>query len=228
MDKPDKNGLYEDYTAAVDGFSNHKEDDMLTDPEAVAAIKEMEERKRAIAHGQKLLSTRERLGFTLTELGQKTGIDEEVLSQVEKGESFLPLGQLSALSKALNLRVSDVISTGKERFTIVRSGDRERFSRFGKAKQASQGYEYEALALQKQDRKMEPFVVTLHPSDDAEQSSHDGQEFIFVLQGAVELVIEDKRELLGPGDAAYYDSNTPHHVRAHGPEPTKILAVLSS
>ncbi len=147
---------------------------------------------------------------------------------MKAGETMLPLGQLIKLSKALSLRMADVISTGEEAFTIVRSDQRQSFARFGKAKEASHGYEYESLAAGKKDRSMEPFIVTLHPSAADQLSSHDGQEFIYVLEGEMEVVVEGTRDVLKPGDAIYYDSTSMHLVKAHGDKPAKILAVLIS
>ena len=74
---------------------------------------------------------------------------------------------------------------------------------------------------------MEPFLVTLEPSvTEEERSAHAGQEFIFVLQGKMEVRLEEEVHILLPGDAIYYDSTVPHLVKCHGPETTKILAVL--
>jgi quercetin dioxygenase-like cupin family protein/DNA-binding XRE family transcriptional regulator len=220
---------YEEFRQAASGYGDEKEGhDLLTDPRAVAAVKERAEDEKAISHGQKLRAAREMRGFSIEEIAEKTGIGADVLAQLEAGETFLPLGQLIKLSKVLSLKMSDVISTGEKAFTIVRAGERRSFSRFGKAKQASRGYEYESLAPDKKDRLMEPFVVTLHPAGSDEVSSHDGQEFIYVLDGEMEVIVDDTRDVLKPGDAIYYDSTSMHLVRAHGDKPAKILAVLVS
>ena len=74
---------------------------------------------------------------------------------------------------------------------------------------------------------MEPFLVTLEPSDiQEERSSHDGQEFIYVLEGAMEVRLGNEVHILEPGDAIYYDSTVPHLVKCHGEDKTQILAVL--
>ena len=74
---------------------------------------------------------------------------------------------------------------------------------------------------------MEPFLVTLEPADtEEERSAHDGQEFIFVLQGKMEVRLGEEVHILEPGDAIYYDSTVPHLVKCHGEQTTKILAVL--
>ena len=77
------------------------------------------------------------------------------------------------------------------------------------------------------DRSMEPFLVTLAP--DAEEmpgSIHEGEEFIYVLEGEMEVIIGEHKEVLYPGDSIYYQSSIPHLVRCHRGGPTRILAVL--
>jgi quercetin dioxygenase-like cupin family protein len=74
---------------------------------------------------------------------------------------------------------------------------------------------------------MEPFLVSLEPSEtQQERSTHDGQEFIFVLQGEMEVRLGEEIHILQPGDSIYYDSTVPHLVKCHGKEITKILAVI--
>ena len=70
--------------------------------------------------------------------------------------------------------------------------------------------------------------MTLHPASSDEPSSHDGQEFIYVLDGEMEVIVDDNHDILKPGDSIYYDSSTTHLVRAHGDKPAQILAVLIS
>jgi quercetin dioxygenase-like cupin family protein len=100
-------------------------------------------------------------------------------------------------------------------------------SRYDSRKGKQYGYEYESLAPHKKDRHMEPFLVTLEPAEtEEERSTHDGQEFIFVLSGKMEVRLGEEVHILEPGDAIYYDSTVPHLVKCHGGETTKILAVL--
>jgi quercetin dioxygenase-like cupin family protein len=73
---------------------------------------------------------------------------------------------------------------------------------------------------------MEPFLVTMTPTKFGEMSNHDGQEFIFVLEGEISVRVEEEVELLRAGDSVYYDSSRPHLVKCHGKEPAKILAMI--
>jgi quercetin dioxygenase-like cupin family protein len=119
--------------------------------------------------------------------------------------------------------------SGKEDrpFTIVRMDDRKVISRYDSKKGKHYGYEFESLAPHKKDRHMEPFLVTLEPVDtDEERSTHDGQEFIYVLEGSMEVRLGEEIHILEPGDSIYYDSTVPHLVKCHGDKKTKILAVL--
>jgi quercetin dioxygenase-like cupin family protein len=75
---------------------------------------------------------------------------------------------------------------------------------------------------------MEPFIVTLEPATvkASKTSAHDGEEFIFVLEGEMEVILGNHTDVLYPGDSIYYDSNIPHRVQCHQEKVTKILAVL--
>jgi len=228
MDQYRKGASYESFREAAEEYGSERGHDLLTDPDALAEAQDRAERESALSHGQKLRATREGRGFTLEGLAATTGIDANVLSQLEAGETFLPLGQLIKLSKALAVKMADFIANGEEPFTIVRRNQRRKFARFGESKKAVHGYEYESLAPNKKDRVMEPFIVTLHPGAPDEPSSHDGQEFIYVLDGEMDVTVEDYHGVLVAGDAVYYDSASTHLVKAKGDKPATILAVLTS
>ena len=73
---------------------------------------------------------------------------------------------------------------------------------------------------------MEPFLVTMTPTKFEELSNHEGQEFIFVLEGEISVKVEGEIEVLRAGDSVYYDSSRPHLVKCHGKKPAKILAMI--
>jgi len=138
------------------------------------------------------------------------------------------LGTVIKVAKSLDLKIDYLIS-GEEGqdYTIARKDNRKVTPRYDLKREKHYGYEYESLAPHKTDRHMEPFLVTLGPSEtEEERSTHDGQEFIFVLQGKMEVRLRDHIHLLEPGDSIYYDSTVPHLVKCYGGKTTKILAVL--
>ena len=178
--------------------------------------------------GSRVRGVREKRGLSLEDISQRTGIQVDVLGRIEAGEMAPPLGTIIKLAKALEMKMGYFISGEEDRpFTIVRGDDRKVVSRHDSKKGKYYGYTYESLAPHKKDRHMEPFLVTLYPaSTEEERSTHDGQEFIFVLQGKMEVRLEEEIHILEPGDSIYYDSTVPHLVKCYGEETTKILAVL--
>ena len=178
--------------------------------------------------GMRVKKARESRGLSIFDIYLRTDIDVDLLSQIEEGMVVPPLGTVIKLAKALDLKMGYFISGEAEKaYTIVRRDDRERTSRFDSEKEKHHGYGYESLAPHKTDRHMEPFLVTLKPSETAEErSTHDGQEFIFVLHGEMEVRLGEEIHILESGDSIYYDSTVPHLVKCHGKETTKILAVL--
>jgi transcriptional regulator with XRE-family HTH domain len=202
-----------------------RHDDFLTDVTHLARIQEMDEEKESLR--DRIRRVREMRGLTIKDLSSRTGIDIATLERIESGEIIPALGQLVRLGRALDMKMGYFISPGIDRLmTVVHKHERRPISRYGETKSIECGYFYESLAPEKADRLMEPFIVTLVPTDAEEFSSHAGQEFIYVLEGEMKVQVGDCVDLLKPGDAAYYDSNQPHFVRCAGTTATKILAVL--
>ncbi|EFK08528.1 cupin domain protein [delta proteobacterium NaphS2] len=180
--------------------------------------------------GERVKRVRKDRDLTLQDISRRTDLDVAFLEQIENGSVAPPLGTVIKLAKALDLKMGYFISGDEDRpYTIVRKNDGKVVSRYSSKKGKYYGYGYESLAPHKKDRHMEPFLVSLEPSEsDEERSAHDGQEFIYVLEGAMEVRLGEEVYVLEPGDSIYYDSTVPHLVKNHGTDVTRILAVLYS
>lgn len=213
---------YKDFLEDISQFSSEKAEETLAGPE------EAEEIGEVASVGQRVHRVREEKGLTVEDVAQRTGLSSEYLGQIETDQLSPPLGALIKIAKALDMKFGRFISTGEVKpFTVVRKDERRVISRFTSAKGDQYGYTYESLAPDKKDRHMEPFMVTLVPSKARKElSTHAGQEFIYILEGAMEVILEDYTDVLYPGDSIYYDSTVPHLVRCHGDKTTVILAVL--
>jgi transcriptional regulator with XRE-family HTH domain len=193
--------------------------------------KAMEERNELeeVRVGEKIKQLRERKGLSLKEVADATGFSTALLSQMENHLVSPSLGSIIRLAKALEVRVGDFFGeTQGEPFAIVRKDERKTISRFASKEGVSYGYSYESLGFEKKNRRMEPFIVTLEPATlkTSKTSVHEGEEFIFVLEGEMEVIFGDHTDILYPGDSIYYDSNIPHRVQCHQDRVTRILAVL--
>lgn len=177
--------------------------------------------------GERIREAREMRGLTLEDLSSRSGVSVDGLERVEANQAIPPLGQLVRLGKALDMKMGYFLSAGVDRpMCVVRADARPRVARHGKQRSEQYGYVYESLAPEKANRAMEPFLVTMVPTEFGEFSSHDGQEFLFVLEGEIRAQVGKAIEILRPGDSIYYDSTQPHLVKCFGEKPAKILAVI--
>ncbi len=191
----------------------------------------MEEEKgvEEIHVGEKVKTLREQKGLSLKDLADLTGFSTALLSQMENHLVSPSLGTMIKLAKALGVKVGDFLGeTEGEPFAIVRKDERKTVSRFASKEGVKYGYSYESLGFEKKNRHMEPFIVTLEPATvkTSKTSVHDGEEFIFVLEGAMEVILGNHTDVLYPGDSIYYDSSIPHRVQCYQDRVTTILAVL--
>ena len=87
---------------------------------------------------------------------------------------------------------------------------------------------YHSLSKSKADRHMEPFIVDVAPNENVEftLSSHEGEEFIYVMEGAIEVCHGKKCYVIEAGDSIYYDSRAPHAMTCAGNEPVEFLAMV--
>ncbi|NNG46998.1 MAG: helix-turn-helix transcriptional regulator, partial [Deltaproteobacteria bacterium] len=152
-----------------------------------------------------------------------------LISQIENRMVSPSLGTLVKIANAFDTSVSALIGGKEERaFSIVRKEDRTTVSRVGLKEGGRAAYTYEALGAGKAGRKMEPFLVRLKPLLDRNvaRNSHEGEEFLFVLSGKVEVFLGRYSDVLSEGDCIYYNSTIPHHVHSTEEKEALILAVI--
>lgn len=176
--------------------------------------------------GQRVANLRKDKGLSLEELASLTGFDISFLSDIENNRIHPQLGTLIKLSKALDAAVGRIISgVGDKPYSVTRKADRKTISRSTSQKGEKDIYVYRDLAPEVKGRHMEALIVQLAEGPNEERSMHEGEEFIFVLDGVVVLEIGEEVFDLEPGDSAYYLSTTPHLVASKKGHAT-IVAVL--
>ncbi len=181
--------------------------------------------------GERIKQVREGAGLTLQDLAERTGYSSALMNQIENHLVSPPLGALGKIAHALGVKIGDLWGEqAAEPFTIVRKGDRRQVSRFASKEGVTYGYAYESLGFGKKGRHMEPFLITLEPPTvkELKPSVHEGEEFLFVLSGRMEVLLAGHHDVLDPGDSILYDASVPHRVSCHGGEPAQVLAVIWS
>jgi len=176
--------------------------------------------------GARIRTLREKKSLSLAELANLTGFDEAFLANIETNQIQPQLGTVIKLSKALDSAFGRLVSgVGEKLYSITRKNERRAVSRSTSKKGQQKLYSYKSLASDVKGRHMEALVVLLEENPEKEISVHEGEEFIFVIEGAVVLEIGEDQFELEPGDSAYYLSTTPHLIAAKMEKAT-ILAVL--
>lgn len=176
--------------------------------------------------GARIQAIRKEKGISLEEVSQLTGFEVAMLTDIEAGSIQPQLGTIIRLSKALDSAFGRIISgVGNSLYSITRRHERKPVARSTSAKGQKPAYIYKSLAPEVKGRHMEALIVQLEENPDADTSVHEGEEFIFVLDGTVSLRIGADQFELEPGDSVYYLSTTPHLIAAKSGKAT-ILAVI--
>ena len=182
--------------------------------------------------GSKIKSIRESKNITIDEISERSGLSVEQINSIETDTNLPSLGPLIKIARALGVRLGTFLDDSDALGPIVcRAVDREKESSISfsnDAADARKHMEYHPLAQQKAGRHMEPFVIDINPEESPsfQLSAHEGEEFIYVMQGEVEIVYGKETYTLKEGDSIFYDSIVNHHVHGAPGKAAKILAVV--
>ena len=182
--------------------------------------------------GSKIKGIRESKNLSLEEIAERSGLSIEQITSIENDQNLPSLGPLIKIARALGVRLGTFLDDSDAIGPVVtRAADRERDSSISfsnDATDARKHMEYHPLAQQKAGRHMEPFIIDINPEETPEfqLSAHEGEEFIYVMQGEVEIVYGKETYSLKEGDSIFYDSIVKHHVHGAPGKSAKILAVV--
>lgn len=181
--------------------------------------------------GEKIKSLRETKEISIAELAERTGLAEEQINRIENNVDIPSLAPLIKIARALGVRLGTFLDDQDEIGAVVYHKDeemKETISFSNNAMDTRTHMRYLSLAKSKSDRHMEPFIVDIEATNDTEYilSSHEGEEFIYVMEGVIEVSHGKKNHVIKAGDTIYYDSIVPHHVHGYNGQAAKILAVV--
>lgn len=180
--------------------------------------------------GAKIKGLRESKNITVEELSERSGLSAGQISSIENDEFLPSLGPLIKVARALGVRLGTFLDDSDELGPVVcRAEERQSSISFSNdATDARKNMEYHSLARQKAGRHMEPFIIDIQPSEEKnfKLSAHEGEEFIYVLAGEVEIDYGKETYTLKAGDSIFYDSIVDHHVHGACGKSAQILAVV--
>lgn len=179
--------------------------------------------------GAKIVTVRESLGLSCDDLAERSGCDAALITRIEAGELVPSLAPLIKISRALGVRLGTLLDDDANVGPVVtRAADVESVTRLKSLETgtASGTLEFFSLAAGKSARHMEPFLIDVEPTAERALSTHEGEEFLYVLDGTLEVEYGKDVHTLEAGDSIYYDSIVPHQVRGASSGPARILAVV--
>ena len=181
--------------------------------------------------GEKIKSIRETKQISVSELAERTGLAEEQINRIENNVDIPSLAPLIKIARALGVRLGTFLDDQDEVGAVVcrkEELNNSTISFSNNAMNARTHMQYHSLSNSKADRHMEPFIIDIEATEETnyELSSHEGEEFIYVLNGNIEVIYGKDKYELAAGDSIYYDSIVAHHLHSKGEQPAKILAVV--
>lgn len=175
--------------------------------------------------GARLKLYREKLNLSVADLAARTGISEKSIGDFETGAASASIGVMTKLSRALGQRVGTFMDDQDAKDPLItRLADRNDAIDSYQCNEDGHYRSY-ALGTGKADRNMEPYFVKINPVEKANLTSHEGEEFVAVVSGELELVYGNEVHIMHKGDTMYYNSIVPHSLRAIGGD-VEIYAVV--
>lgn len=173
--------------------------------------------------GTRIRELRDDRGLSLRALAEECGLSVNAISRIERGESSPTVSSLHRLALGLRVPITDFFRADAEQSTVlIRRTDRRR--------SRSNGVLIESLGSGLPGQQLEPFMITLAAGAEAsdEPISHEGEEFIYCLNGEVEYEVGDKRYRLETGDSLLFQSSQPHRLRNAHVETAKVIMILQA
>ena len=162
--------------------------------------------------------------MTLSDVSKKSGLSISFLSQVERSKSSVTMTSLKKISEALGVNVSHFFqATATHSASITRKEDRKELN------YRDMSFSFANLGGDFQNPIFEPIIATLLSGETQKKPySHKGQEFLYVLEGTLTVILNNEEQLLYPGDSLHIESTNPHTWFNASEEPVKLLIVVAS
>lgn len=174
----------------------------------------------ASGFGERVRKLREGQGWSIELLAEKTGQSPEFVTKVEADEVVPPVGFLLRLARALG--VDPGVFLGDKEKRTIRDQRAEAFIK------RTQNYSYETLTPEAETAHLRAFMITIESKQTHKPVAykHEGEEFVFVMGGSLELTLGGKVHSLKPGESMRFNSDVPHKLKSLSDTPTRCLVVL--
>jgi transcriptional regulator with XRE-family HTH domain len=174
--------------------------------------------------GNKIKKIRTEQNRSLTDIANICGFSKSLLSKIENEINVPPISTLIKIAEALGTKVSSLLDDNQRTGTIYTKKE----SSQTKLVKRDKGYSFFAFAVERSEKLMQPFLFVSRKdeNDKRNEFSHNGEEFIFILEGEMRYKVGSIEYSLIPGDSLYFDSIEKHTISPITEE-VKYLAIFS-
>jgi len=180
----------------------------------------MPRRKKAIPVpvGKKIKKTRTSKKFTLEHVANETGFSTEYIKEVESGKAIPPVGALLQISRALE------IDSG----SLLKEPESKLQSRIKAHTKRTDNYAYTTLTPGAENKHLKAFRVNIEAQQDHKgvDYHHEGEEFVYVLSGKIEVVVGEHINTLEQGESLHFNSGIRHKLKSVSDETAELVVVI--
>ncbi|MFS0722543.1 helix-turn-helix domain-containing protein [Paenibacillus sp. 1P07SE] len=159
--------------------------------------------------GSRIRLIRKEQKRTQEEIADSCGFTKSLLSKIENDQSTPPVSTLVKIATALGVRVSDLIEEESKQTTVYNTS--EHYRDRSKWIKTSKGYSFFAFASERRDKLIQPYLITARKGEVRQHGfTHEGEEFIYMLEGEMNYKVGPTQYTLYPGDSIYFNSLEEH------------------
>lgn len=167
---------------------------------------------------------REISDISCDELAKKLGISKDTYMQYENAETGVPISTLYEIAGIFGVQLTELLTGSSPRlqnYCLVKNGEAPYIERY-------KGYKFQSLAYNFRNKKIEPLLVTIEPEENKQMAlvTHSGQEFNYVLEGRIKVILGGTEIEMSTGDSIYFDPTIPHGQTALDDKPGKFLTII--
>lgn len=176
--------------------------------------------KKQVPIGQKIKKARTSKKIKLDQVANETGFSIDYLKDIESGKAIPPVGALLQISRALE------IDSG----SLLKESESQLESRIKAHTKRTENYAYTTLTPGAENKHLKAFLVSVDPHQDHKGVGyhHEGEEFVFVLRGKIEVAVGEHVNILETGDSLHFNSGIQHNMKSVSDETSEMLVVIYS
>ena len=170
--------------------------------------------------GKKIKKARTSKKFSLDRVANETGFSIEYIKEVESGKAIPPVGALLQIARALE------IDSG----SLLKEPESKLQSRIKAQTKRTDNYAYATLTPGAENKHLKAFRVMIEAQQDHKgvDYHHEGEEFVYVLAGQVEVAVGEHVNTLEQGESLHFNSGIRHKLKSVSDEKAELIVVIYS